>query len=79
MVRNDGMGYINGINDAGYELMNEKDWIDYIMDTLDLDAGSDQMVNGLEFKHIYFYGKEKIKKLAIEYLKSDDVIEYVLQ
>lgn len=71
-------GYINGINDADYELMTQEDWIEYAMMCLDMDAESNQMVNGLEFKHIYFYGKENIKKLVIEYLNSDDVKEYVL-
>ena len=70
-------GYINGIEDAGYEILTQPEWMDYIMDCLDMDANSDQMVNGLEFKHIYFYGKDKIKKIAAEYLKTDDVKQYV--
>lgn len=71
-------GYINGINDAGYEKMTRDEWIDYIMETLDIDAESGQKVNGLEFKHIYFYGKEKIKKIAENYLKDEEVKEYVI-
>lgn len=71
-------GYINGIEDDNYELMNQEEWIEYAMMCLDMDAESNQMVNGLEFKHIYFYGKEKIKKLVKEYLKREDVKNYVL-
>ena len=71
-------GYINGIIDDNYELMTRDGWLNYLMICLDMDAKSNQMVNGLEFKHIYFYGKENIKKLAIEFLKRDDVKKYVL-
>ena len=72
-------GYINGIIDDNYEPMTREGWLDYIMQTLDIDASSNQMVNGLEFKHIYFYGKEKIAKIADEYLNDEDVKEYVVR
>ena len=71
-------GYINGIVDDNYELMTREQWIDYIMTVLDMDAQSNQMVNGLEFKHIYFCGKEKIKKLANEFLNDEEIKQYVI-
>lgn len=71
-------GYINGINDCGYELMTRAEWMEYIMQTLDMDAQSGQRVNGLDFKHIYFCGKAKIEKLAAEYLSRPEFEEYII-
>ena len=73
-------GYINGIVDDNYDLMTLEGWTDYIMTSLDMDAQGGQRVNGLEFQHLYFYGKDKIKKEAIKYLTTtEDIQEYIVK
>jgi hypothetical protein len=72
-------GYVNGIIDDDYELLTRQGWIDYMLMCLRMDAERGQMVNGLEFKHLYFAGKETIIKEINKFLNQDEAQKYILK
>ena len=72
MIYSNFYGYVNGIENDGYKLLTRAEWIDYILNGLKMDIEHGAIVNGLEFKHLYFYGKENIIKAINKFLDSDD-------
>lgn len=63
-------GYLNGCVDAGYEPMTEDGWVEYVWTCLAMDK--DTMVNGQEFKHLYFCGREKIEAETRKFVRADE-------
>lgn len=71
-------GYLNGCRDCGYEPMTEQEWIEYVEESLRLDQ--DMIVNGAEFKHLKFFGKEKFRAEVKKYLSEyPDVQEWIIR
>lgn len=69
-------GYLNGCYDDDYEPMTREEWFAYVWESIELDRGT--IVNGNESSHLYFYGKDKIKRLVDTYLDNyADVQEYI--
>lgn len=69
--------YLNGCYDCGYEPMTREDYKEYVWN--DLKISQDMMVNGNEFKHLKFFGKEKMMKLIDVYLDNyEDVKSYLI-
>lgn len=69
-------GYLNGCYDCDYEPMTRQEWIDYVWNTIDYEK--DIIVNGVERKHLYYYGKENTVKLINTYLDNyEDVQPYI--
>lgn len=70
-------GYLNGCVDDGYEALTVEKWIEYVMRSLELDLNS--IVNGEEFRHLYFYGKQNIVDEIHRFLQTDEwVREYTV-
>lgn len=69
--------YLNGCHDCNYEPMTKDEWIEYVWKDLVAFAESGMMVNDLEGKHLYYYGKEKTLKLISTFIENyDDVNPY---
>ena len=71
MIYQNFYGYVNGIIDDNYELLTRSEWVEYIIEGLRRDAEHGQIVNGLEFKHLYFYGKDQIVKAINKFLDQE--------
>ena len=61
-------GYLNGCYDAGYEAMTKREWIDYVWKTIEYEK--DITVNGVERKHLWFYGKSKTEELTTLFIEN---------
>lgn len=73
-------GYLNGIRDCGYGSMTKEEWKGYVIESLRRDVESNSIVNGNEFKHLYFFGKKKIENLVDKYIDSyEDIQPYVVR
>lgn len=69
--------YLNGCYDAGYEAMTIEGWTEYVWNCLQYDK--DAMVNGKEFKHLNFLGKENIVKLTKSFITNyEDAKAYTI-
>lgn len=69
-------GYLNGCYDGGYEPMTKEEWLEYVWKSLIMDR--DAIVNGEEFEHLFFFGKENFLKEVERYLETyDDVKEWI--
>lgn len=77
MIHQNFWGYVNGIIDDDYEPLTRQGYIDYILEGLRRDAESGSIVNDLEFKHLFFYGKANIVKAINKFLDSDEAQEYI--
>ena len=72
-------GYLNGCYDDNYDPMTKEQYIDYVIEGLRMDVAAGMIVNGEEFKHLYFYGLDKIKALTADYIDNyDDIKPYLL-
>lgn len=70
-------GYLNGCYDDNYEPMSRSDWFEYVWTCIDFDKG--QLINGNESSHLYFLGKDKIRKLVNTYLDNyEDMQEFIV-
>ena len=73
-------GYINGIRDCDYEYLTRDQWKNYVIDSLRIDAESGMIVNGVEFKHLYFAGKAEIERMTYKYIDTyKDMQEYIVR
>lgn len=71
-------GYLNGIHDCGLEEycpMTREGWIEYIKTGLTLAINENLMINGQEFKHLRFYGNDKIEKLIETFIDNYSAIQ----
>jgi hypothetical protein len=68
-------GYLNGINDAGYEPMTREGWINYVKVGLGMMAKDNIRINGEEYKHLNFYGKAKTIALIETYIDNYEAIK----
>ena len=68
-------GYLNGCYDDDYPPMTKDQYIDYVIESLRMDAESGIRVNGDEFKNLYFYGIERIKKMIADYIDTYEGIK----
>jgi hypothetical protein len=66
-------GYLNGCYDCDYEPMTRQEWIDYVWQTIEYEK--DIIVNGVERKHLYYYGKENTVKLINKYLDNYECVQ----
>jgi len=62
--------YLNGCEDDNYEPLTEDDWVEYVLSNLEHDK--DIMINGQEFKHLYFCGKDKIAAATRKFVQADE-------
>lgn len=70
--------YLNGIRDCGYESMTRKEWLAYVVLSLNIDIKSDMRVNGEEYKHLRFLGKKRFEEMAIGYIDTyADIQPYI--
>lgn len=76
-IQNTIYGYLNGCEDAGYEPMTEQGYIDYVFTTLELEK--DIVVNGLEARHLRFYGKENITAEIKRFIHTDEWVKQWLK
>lgn len=59
-------GYLNGCHNEGWDPMKRDEWIKYVLDEIERSKGT--YVNGTEYTHLRFYGKDKIINLINEYI-----------
>lgn len=68
--------YLNGCYNDEYEPMTKDEYKEYVWK--DLMMLQDTMINGNEFKHLKFFGKEQMMKLVDTYLDNyEDVKAYL--
>ena len=71
-------GYVVGIEDDDYEPMTETDWVEYVWTVFKMEQ--DMIVNGLERKHLKFYGKDAFDAKVRKFLKTDAYVKpYVIR
>ena len=71
-------GYLNGIRDCGYEAMTRQDWLEYVIDSLNMDIEENMMVNGEEYRHLRFFGKKRFTEMAMGYIDTyADIQPYI--
>ena len=75
--------YLNGANDVGagdYPKLTERQWIDYILREWETDVAHNMGVNGMEFRHLRFFGKQafidEIRKVVAE---DEDVRQWTVK
>lgn len=68
-------GYLNGVRDGDYSPMTRAEWIEYINYGIVADATEGAIVNGNEFKHLMFYGKENRMSMIETYVDNYEGIK----
>lgn len=62
-------GYLNGIQ-FGYEPMTRAEWKNYVIETLNEEISDGMIINGIERKHMRFFGNKRFHELIDVYLDN---------
>lgn len=77
-IASEAYGYLNGINDCGleeYPPMTRDGWAEYIRTGLNIMANDNMSINGTEYRHMRFIGKQKTEELIETYIDNCEAIK----